>query len=56
MLENQRRLRAGDIGVGVEVFDDERPQILGVARGHVQDEVVGAGEEVDVHCGVRLIC
>jgi Citrate synthase, C-terminal domain len=49
VLEDQRRLRAGHVGVGVEVFHHEGPQIVGVACGDVQDEVVGAGEKIDVH-------
>ncbi|MFN8088456.1 MAG: hypothetical protein U0R81_05670 [Mycobacterium sp.] len=35
MLEYQRRLSAGHIGVGVEMIDDESPQIIGVACGDV---------------------
>lgn len=52
MLEDQRCLRSRDIRVGVEVFHDERPQIVGIAGGDMKDEVVGAGQEVDVdHLG-----
>src|ERR1700757_734701 len=52
MLEDQRRLRASNVRVGVEVLHDERAQILRIAGGDVQDKVVGAGEEVHVdHLG-----
>ena len=36
MLEDQRRLGAGDIGVCIQVLDDERAQVLGVARGKIR--------------------
>jgi acetyl-CoA carboxylase carboxyl transferase beta subunit len=49
MFEDERRLGARDVGVGVEVLHDERPQVVGVARSDVQDEVVGACEEVHLH-------
>lgn len=49
MLEDQGRLGTCDVGVGIEVFDHERTQVLGVASGDVQDEIVGAGQKVDIH-------
>lgn len=44
-----RRTLTCDVGVGIEVFDHERTQVLGVASGDVQDEIVGAGQKVDIH-------
>jgi len=32
VLENQRRLGARDIRIGIEVLHDKRPQIVGVPR------------------------
>src|SRR5581483_12476338 len=49
MLEDQRRLGARDIGVGIEVLDHEGPQVFGIAGRDVQDEIVGTGKEVDIH-------
>ncbi len=49
MLEDQRCLRACDVGIGVQVLHDEGPEVVGVAGGHVQKKVVGAGKKVDVH-------
>src|SRR6185369_17380814 len=47
--EDQRRLGTRHLRVGIEVLYHERPQILRVAGRDVQDEVVGARQEVDVH-------
>src|SRR5215475_13721848 len=49
VFEDQRGLRARHVGVGIEVLHDERPQVIGVTRGDVKDEIVGSGQEVDVH-------
>ena len=49
MFEDQRGLRACHVGVGVQVLHHERAEIVGVTRGDVKDEVVGARQEVDVH-------
>lgn len=46
MLEDQRGLSAGHVRVGIEVLDHERPQIVGVPRGDVQEEIVGTGQKV----------
>ena len=45
MFEDQRRPRPGHVHIGVEVLDHKRPQILGVPRRDVEDEIVGAGQE-----------
>ena len=48
VLEDQRRLGPRHVGVGVEVVDHEGPQICGVTGGHMDEEVIRTGQEVDV--------
>src|ERR1700742_1167730 len=48
VLEDQRRLGARDVRVGVEVLHHERTQVVGVAGSDMQDEILGAGQKVDV--------
>lgn len=53
MLEDQRSLGSGHIGIGVEIVEHEGSQVIGVAGGDVDEEVVSAGQEIDVdHLGL----
>jgi hypothetical protein len=49
VLKNQRCLRAGDIHVSVEILDDEGSQVVCIPRGNMNDEIVCATEEIDIH-------
>ena len=51
VFEDQVGLGAGDQARTAQPFGDDRPQIVDVGAGHVQQEVVGTGDEVDVADG-----